>query len=274
MITMPDTTPPHAVYGYARLSRLRPGEEGLSLDAQSRRITKRTEEYEWPLAEIFVEPDISARIPWRRRPQGHELFARLQPHDVVIITSIDRCFRSTLDALSTIEDFRARGIRLLALDFGELTEEGVCELIVTILAAVAEFERNLISERIRAINQHLRSQGKAMTGRPNFGYRRDDEGYLAPDPEQQEMIDYASAREADGVSYREIHRELNKQYGYAPAPQAIKRAIENRREDRVILAPHIADHHTEQQQTDAPADPPEPADPKDRGFGQKTRNPQ
>src|SRR6516165_4113456 len=167
MFKTPDGTPPNAVYGYTRIS-VQLGEEGLSLDAQSRRITKRVEEYEWPLAEIFVEPGISAGIAWRKRPQGHKLFARLQPNDVVIVASLDRCFRSALDALTTIEDFRGRGIRLLALDFGELTEEGICELIVTILAAVAEFERELASERIRVSKAYRRSLGKVTGGTPDL----------------------------------------------------------------------------------------------------------
>jgi DNA invertase Pin-like site-specific DNA recombinase len=240
MIMMSDSTSPHAVYGYARVSVLRPGEEGLSLDAQTRRITKRAEEYEWPLAEIFVEPGISAGIAWRKRPQGHQLFARLQPNDVIIVASLDRCFRSALDALSTIEDFKARGIRLLALDFGELTEEGVCELIVTILAAVAEFERELASERIRAVWQYWRSQGKAGGGTRRFGYRVDDEGYLVPIPEEQEMIDHMCARADAGADYRTIQRELKAQYGYAPSETTIPRSIKHRRENLIVLAPHIA----------------------------------
>jgi DNA invertase Pin-like site-specific DNA recombinase len=239
MFMMSDSTPPHAAYGYTRVSILRPGEEGLSLDAQTRRITKRVEEYEWPLAEIFVEPGISAGIAWRKRPQGHKLFARLQPNDVVIVASLDRCFRSALDALTTIEDFRGRGIRLLALDFGELTEEGVCELIVTVLAAVAEFERELASERVRAIKQYLRSQGKVMGKDPDWGYGVDEENYLVPIPEQQEMIDYMCARAATGVSYRAIERELKAQYGYAPSHPTIARAIKMRRENPIVLAPHI-----------------------------------
>jgi putative DNA-invertase from lambdoid prophage Rac len=238
MITMSDSTPPHAVYGYTRISKLPDGQGGLSLDAQTRRINKRTEEYEWPLAKIFVEPDISAGIPWRKRPQGHQLFARLQPGDVIIVASLDRCFRSVLDALTTIEDFRARGIRLLALDFGELTEEGICELIVTILAAVAEFERELTGERYRAVAEYLRSQGKVV-GQPDWGYSVDEENYLVPIPERQEMIQYMFARHDAGATVAAICRELKAQYGYAPSHPCITGIVKRRRTHPIILAPHI-----------------------------------
>ena len=239
MIMMSDMPLPNAVYGYARVSVLRPGEEGLSLDAQIRRITKRAEEYEWPLTEIFVEPGITARIPWCKRPQGHKLFARLQPNDVVIVACLDRCFRSALDALTTIEDFRARGIRLLALDFGELTEEGICELIVTILAAVAEFERELASERIRVSKAYRRSLGKVTGGTPDFGYCADEGHYLVPIPEQLEMIDYMYARAAGGAGSPAIKKELKAQYGFAPSTFTIARIIKHRRANPIILAPHI-----------------------------------
>ena len=238
MIMMPNSTPPHAVYGYARISILRPGEEGLSIDAQIRRITKRVEEYEWPLTETFIEPGITAAIPWRKRPQGHQLFARLQPNDIVIVASLDRCFRSVLDALTTIEDFRARGIRLLALDFGELTDEGMCELIVTILAAVAEFERELTRDRQRTIKQYSRSQGKVV-GKPDWGYSVDEENYLVPIPERQEMIVYMFARHDAGATVAAIQRELKAQYGYAPAHPTITNILRKRRENPIFVAPHI-----------------------------------
>ena len=141
---------PNAVYGYARTSR--PAED-LSLDdlvaPKILRIRKHADESEWPLAEIFVDRGISASIAWHERPQGRKLFARLQPGDAVIIARLDHCFRSADAALTTIADFEARGIRLLTLDCGqELTKgAGGRKLITTILAAIAEFEREVAIER-------------------------------------------------------------------------------------------------------------------------------
>ena len=61
---------------------------------------------------------------------------------------MDRCFRSAFDALETIKSFRQRRIALWLLDLGDVSGNGVNELIMTVLAAVAQFERGLISERI------------------------------------------------------------------------------------------------------------------------------
>jgi putative DNA-invertase from lambdoid prophage Rac len=240
MMFIDDDTPPNAVYGYARVSLVREGEEQYSIDDQQRRIANRADEYQWPLVETFVDPGISAGIPWRKRPQGHALFAQLQPGDMVIASRLDRCFRSALDALTTLEDFKARNIRLLALDFGELTGEGVSELIVTILAAVAEFERELVSERNRAIHQHLRSLGKATGGTRPFGYDIDAQRYLVPIPEQQEAIDYMCARDAAGAPATAIRREIRVLYNFTVDTKVVRRCIKWRRENLVVIAPHIA----------------------------------
>jgi hypothetical protein len=61
---------------------------------------------------------------------------------------MDRCFRSAFDALTTIESFKKRKISLWLLDLGgDVSGNGISELMMTVLAAVAQFERTLISER-------------------------------------------------------------------------------------------------------------------------------
>jgi DNA invertase Pin-like site-specific DNA recombinase len=90
---------------------------------------------------------------------------------------MDRCFRSAIDALTVVNDFRQRQISLWLLDLGgDCTGNGIAQLLATILSAVAEFERGLISERIAAAKQQQRRAGKHLGGSRPFGYtlkRRD-----------------------------------------------------------------------------------------------------
>jgi DNA invertase Pin-like site-specific DNA recombinase len=59
---------------------------------------------------------------------------------------MDRCFRSAIDALTVVNDFRQRQISLWLLDLGgDCTGNGIAQLLATILSAVAEFEGGLIS---------------------------------------------------------------------------------------------------------------------------------
>jgi DNA invertase Pin-like site-specific DNA recombinase len=91
------------------------------------------------------------------------LLAALRPGDIVVAAKMDRCFRSAFDALETIQGFKSRKIALWLLDLGDVSGNGISELIVTVLAAVAQFERSLISERIIAAKQNQR-RGRHLGG--------------------------------------------------------------------------------------------------------------
>jgi DNA invertase Pin-like site-specific DNA recombinase len=201
-----------ATYGYCRVSTTRQSDQGISLEEQQRRLQGRALEEGWTLARIFVECGVSGSIPLAKRPQGGELWTALRPGDVVIAPKLDRMFRSARDALQVIESFRKRKIRLYLLDLGgEVTEDGVARMLLTILAAVAEFERERIAERVRDAKAHRRAQGKATTGVRSFGYNVDEDGTLRPDPYEQEVIAYMRARRELGVSCAAITRELREQ---------------------------------------------------------------
>ena len=156
--------------------------------------------------------------PLGKRPEGAKLLVAVQPGDVVVAAKMDRMFRSALDALRTIEDFKARKISLWLLDLGnDCSGNGISELIVTVLAAVAQFERSLISERTKDAKRNLRRANKHQGGRRPFGYQfgpaphEDGRGKartLIPDPaEQQAIVDMIAMRQ-DGDSLVQIRDEM------------------------------------------------------------------
>jgi DNA invertase Pin-like site-specific DNA recombinase len=163
-------------YAYIRVSSDRQVDEGCSLEEQERRVKGRAIEEGWELAWVFCEKGISGSIPLGERPAGAELLAVVKPGDVVVASKLDRMFRSARDALEVIEDFRARGIHLWLLDMGDVSGNGVSQLVVTVLAAVAEFERERIGERIRDAKRHQRQENKHLGGIRPFGFA------LAPQP--------------------------------------------------------------------------------------------
>jgi hypothetical protein len=116
----------------------------------------------WTLAELFVEGDVLGSVPFARRPQGQRLLRCVLPGDIVVSAKLDRCFRSALDALATINDFRARGIHLWLNCSGN----GISELMLTVLAAVAQFERVRLAERITDAKAESRSTGGHQGGAP------------------------------------------------------------------------------------------------------------
>ena len=179
--------PPRA-FGYVRVSTDMQAESGLSIDEQQTKIRARCVENGWSLEHIFVDTDVSGGTPLSRRPEGAKLLATLRPGDVIIATRLDRCFRSAFDALQVIEDFKRRKISLWLLDLGnDCSGNGISELIVTILAAVAQFERSLISERIRDAKRAARRDGLHLGGSRQFGYDVAG-GKLVPNDQEQAAI--------------------------------------------------------------------------------------
>jgi DNA invertase Pin-like site-specific DNA recombinase len=239
------------VYGYSRVSTLRQAEEGLSLDEQERRIRLRAAEHGWSISQIYVEEGVTGSTPFAQRPQGKALLARLQPGDIVVCAKLDRAFRDTLDACDTVAEFEARGLKLFLLDLGGddvIDSNSLGRMMLTIMAAFAEFERNRIAERVTEGKAQQRINGTFLGGRRPFGAqkRAADDHKLVPVAAEQAAIAEIYSLHDRGLSLRQIQAELNNQ-----GIQISRGTIAN------LL-------HRRCEQTD----PPEPADPKDRGFGQ------
>jgi DNA invertase Pin-like site-specific DNA recombinase len=105
--------------------------------------------------------DLRGRRRWRRLLED----ARHHRFDAVLVWKLDRFARSALDALQWLQQLDGHGIglKILTQDIDTTTPAG--RLVFTILAAVAEMERETIRERVRAGMELARSQGKHV-GRP------------------------------------------------------------------------------------------------------------
>jgi DNA invertase Pin-like site-specific DNA recombinase len=192
------------VFGYTRVSTEQQAREGVSLDEQQRQIGMHAQQDGLRVDRMLIEEGVSGSIPLGRRPKGAELLAAVQPSDVVLACKLDRMFRDTRDALRTIKLFKRRGIRLYLLDLpGEITSDIVSQMLFTIVAAFAEFERARISERVREAKAELRRQGKALGGRPSYGWKRRN-GKDIEVPEQQATIKEICGLAARGISRKQL----------------------------------------------------------------------
>jgi putative DNA-invertase from lambdoid prophage Rac len=214
------------VYGYARVSTERQADEGVSLDEQIRRIEGRALEQGWQLAETFIERGISGSVPLGDRPEGARLVAALQLGDVVIAAKLDRMFRSAWDALNVIRDFQRRRISLWLLDLGgDVSGDGIAKLVLTILAAIAEFERERIGERIRDAKRHQRRTGQYLGGDRPFGWEIGENGTLVEKEDEQRALAEMQALRARGMSYRAISEHMRTEFGISLSHQGVKRAL-------------------------------------------------
>jgi putative DNA-invertase from lambdoid prophage Rac len=233
------------VFGYVRVSTDTQAEEGVSLDAQQTVITGWAMTKGWSVTEFFVEAAVSGSVPLADRPEGKRLLEALRPGDVVITAKMDRMFRSSRDALNTLEDIKDQGVALHMIDLGgDVINNGVSKLVFTILAAVAENERDRIRERIRDAKQHQKSLGIFSGGRRPFGYDivelpggRTENGKplknLVPNTAEQATLAQMRKMRAKGATYREIGAAVP---GMSD-PKTIKRILDRKVDERMLLKP-------------------------------------
>lgn len=119
--------------------------------------------------------------------------ARLRRFEAIICWKLDRFGRSLVNCVSAIQELTSVGVRLLAVSQGLDTDQAnpTSQLLLHIIAAVAQFERELIRERVTAGMKSAKAKG-TIIGRPRLVFDR------------QRALDLR----AQGISYPRIAREL------------------------------------------------------------------
>jgi putative DNA-invertase from lambdoid prophage Rac len=196
------------VFGYSRVSTAEQVDEGVSLAAQQQQIAGYCLMKGYTLSEHFVERGVSGSTPLADRPEGKRLLAAIGKGDVVVSAKLDRAFRSAADALAVLEELKDQGVSLHLIDLGgDVTGNGVSKMVFTILAAVAEGERDRIRERIRDAKRHLTAQDVFSGGSRPFGYDKVPDGdivRLVPNPTEMAVIKRMQAMRKEGATYRAI----------------------------------------------------------------------
>ena len=112
---------------------------------------------------VYIEDGVSAVR--KHRPVYDQVMAALQTGDVFVVSSLDRAFRSSVDALSELDKLHERGIQFLSLsqNFDTTTPDG--KFLYTLAAALATWEREILSARTKEGLEAARRNGKKL-GRP------------------------------------------------------------------------------------------------------------
>ena len=140
-----------AVWGYARVST-----EDQELGLQ---ITALTEAGVPP--KQIVREKASGEVG-ADRPKYAKLLTRLGDGDKLVVWKVDRLGRSTLDALNTAKDLDARGVHIIITTLGVDLKTPAGRLVFGLMAQIAEFERELIRERVTAGIAAAKSRGVAF----------------------------------------------------------------------------------------------------------------
>lgn len=146
------------IYAYTRVSKA--DNEIGTTDNQIINI-----ESQLKIDKVYSDINISGSMPFQKRPEAQKLVSALKSGDIVVIAKLDRGFRDTADCLNTVKWLQQKKVTLKILDIALDVSTPIGEMILTIMASVATFERKRIAERIRDGFASGRKQGKS------YGYK-------------------------------------------------------------------------------------------------------
>jgi len=196
--------------GYCRVSTQEQEAEGVSLAAQAAKIRAYCELHEVGL--IGIETDVLSGKRADNRPALQSALTQIQAGEAqaLVVFKLDRLARNTIDALQISEAIRKAGATLHSITEKLDTGSAFGKFFYTMLAALAELERQQISERTRVALQYKRQAGFKTGGTVPFGFEADAEGRLIPHADEQEALQMIRDLRAKGYTYRGIATALER----------------------------------------------------------------
>lgn len=198
-------------YGYIRVSTEQQKDQGVSLTDQEVRIQKYADYKGIKLLYIYKDKGLSGKTI-KKRPELVKLLDVIQKGQALITWSLSRLSRSTADALNMYEKFKNKKITLICLkeDFNTSTAGG--RLFFRIMAAVNEFESEVIQERTKDSMARLEPLDRAV-GKPCYGWKKktaEKGSGLIENEEQQHVIRLMiRKKEEEKKTDYQIAKELN-----------------------------------------------------------------
>jgi DNA invertase Pin-like site-specific DNA recombinase len=147
---------------YARVSTTNHGQD---VTVQTRELEQFAETRGWRLVDSYLDIGISGAKDKRLELDRLMTDAHRRKFDVVIVWKFDRFARSVSHLLRALETFKALGVEFVSLSEQVDTSTPMGKMVFTVVAAVAELERSLIVERVKAGLRNARAKGKRL-GRP------------------------------------------------------------------------------------------------------------
>lgn len=201
--------------GYIRVSTEKQAEEGVSLEAQKEKIRAWCEMHEYELISIEEDAGVSGKS-MKNREGLRRALDKIGKGTVLVAYSFSRLARSTRDLLDIAEYLQKKDADLASITERIDTAGATGRLVFTILAALAQFERELTGERTKSSLAHKKRVGEAYSPTP-FGFNRVEDGNdadkkrLTENAEELSVLEAMRQMKSQGVSLRGIAARLNEQ---------------------------------------------------------------
>ncbi|MCK0507359.1 recombinase family protein [Aromatoleum anaerobium] len=134
----------------------------VSTDDQTCENQRRTIAARYAVSKWFSDDGVSGSVAASQRLGMAALLAYVREGDVVVVVAIDRLGRNTIDVLNTVEALKAKGVSVVSMREGFDLATPAGKLMLTMLAAVAELERENLKARQLAGLERARAEGKNL----------------------------------------------------------------------------------------------------------------
>ena len=213
---------------YLRVSHLE-SLNGTSLDTQEKRCRAFAELHNFPIDKVYTEV-VSGAVEFRKRPIFQKVLSELKGNSKLVVSRLDRLSRKVIDTLKLVDDFKKEHKEICITDIGNIHKDGVSKVFVTILASLAEIERENISIRIKASKKIAKEERRYLGGYSEYGYKVENKKLVPDDKEFLVLQSMVSLRKS-GLGYRKISDEIKNKFGkriYYPQVHKILNRPHNR----------------------------------------------
>lgn len=204
--------------GYVRVSTMHQ-EDKVSLEAQPDELRRYCEARGFDLVRVVSEVESAYSVPFENRPGGKLALEAIAAGeaDGIIVAKLDRAFRSTQDAIATVERWGKENVSFVCIDFlngrplEQVDDDPMARFTFTLFAGLAQFTRDTIAANTRRALSYKQSQGE-WVGRVPFGFKVDETtGKLVEDPEAMQVVESIKRAHRRGQSVRAITARLKAQ---------------------------------------------------------------
>lgn len=189
---------------YCRVSTTEQANEGFSIEEQEKRLKSFCRINEWKLVDKFIDAGYSGGNT--ERPALTNLLNNMDKFDLVLVYKLDRLSRSVRDLMALLDKFEENDVAFRSATEVFDTSSAFGKLFITLVGAMAEWERSTISERTM-MGKYAAMEKGYFIGNVPFCYDKVD-GKLVPN-ENRKVVDFIIDRFKKGLSFTQISNELN-----------------------------------------------------------------
>jgi len=184
---------------------------GTSLEVQEKKCRAFAELHGFSIDKVYQEV-VSGGVEFRKRPIFQKVLSELKSGSKLVVSRLDRLSRKVIDTLKIVDDFKKQNKEVCISDIGNIHKDGVSKIFVTILASLAEIERENISQRVIASKKIAKEERRYLGGYTEFGYKVEDKK-LVPDDKEFTVLQSMINLRKSGLGYRKISDEIKNKFG-------------------------------------------------------------